>query len=162
VIFQHSSELAIRAALFLAQQPPGKLSPIHEIAEDCDVSQSYLAKVIQRLVMAGLLRSFRGAGKGMELARAPEKITLAELVHAMQGTETSRSCVLGLGMCSETHPCALHKQWVPLATGIRNVLDETTLTDLVNSVRNRLNESESDASHLRHGLSSDLAQGNQL
>jgi Rrf2 family protein len=64
MILQHSSELAIRAALFLAQQAPGKLSPVHEIAAQLGVSKAYLAKVTQRLVATGLVRSFRGPGKG--------------------------------------------------------------------------------------------------
>ena len=85
MILQRSSELAIRAALFLAQQAPGKLSPVHEIAAYTGVSEAYLAKILQRLAGAGLVRSFRGPGKGMELGRAPGSISLDSIVCAMEG-----------------------------------------------------------------------------
>ena len=48
MIFQHSTELAIRAALYLAQQAPGKLTPVREIAEEIGVSETYLAKYVKQ------------------------------------------------------------------------------------------------------------------
>ena len=135
MLFQHSSELAIQATLFLAQQAPGKLSPVHEIAAHAGVSEAYLAKILQRLTSAGLVRSFRGPGRGMELGRAPDAITLASLIEAMEGVKSSDECVLGLGVCSEENPCPLHKDWIPLHTAIRDLMEKTTLADLVRAVR---------------------------
>ena len=80
------------------------------------------------------MRSFRGPGKGMELGRAPERITLASLVQALEGTAEQDRCVLGLPVCSDEHPCALHRQWVPFRNGIRNLLEQTTVADLVRSL----------------------------
>lgn len=134
MIFQHSSELAIRAAVFLARQAPGKLSPVHEIAAEIGVSEAYLAKITQRLVSAGLVRSFRGPGKGLELGRAPEKITLLLLVNAIQGSLHSNDCFFGLHSCSADQPCALHSEWIPLRDSISELLKKTTLADLVRSV----------------------------
>lgn len=135
MLFQRSSELAIRAVLFLAQQPPGKLSPVHKIAADAGVSEAYLAKIAQQLASAGLVRSFRGPGKGLKLRRAPETITLSSVVHAVQGNMDGDECVLGLGMCSEVNRCALHQEWLPLRKAIREMLEKTTLADLARSVR---------------------------
>jgi Rrf2 family protein len=137
VLFQHASELAIRAAVFLAQQAPGKLSPVHEIAANAGVSEAYLAKVLQKLASAGLVRSFRGPGKGMELGRAASAITLASLVLVMEGSKGADECVLGLGTCSEKTPCVLHDEWIPIHTKIRNLLEKTTLADLAESVTTR-------------------------
>lgn len=134
VLFQHSSELAIQATLFLAQQAPGKLSPVREIAAHAGISEAYLAKILQRLVSAGMVRSFRGPGKGMELGRAPDAITLASLMEAMEGVKPPDECVLGLGVCSQDNPCPLHEDWIPLRTAIRDLLEKTTLADLVRAV----------------------------
>jgi len=130
VLFQHSSELALRAALFLAQQVPGKLSPVHEIAAQAGVSEAYLAKILQRLASSGLVRSFRGPGKGMELGKAPEAISLASVIRAVEGTKDA-DCVLGFDACSTENPCALHEDWLPLRTAINAFLVKTTLADLV-------------------------------
>ncbi|MBI2815801.1 MAG: Rrf2 family transcriptional regulator [Acidobacteria bacterium] len=135
ILFQHSSELAIRAMMFLAQQSPGKLSPVHEIADHAGVSEAYLAKITQRLASAGLVRSFRGPGKGMELGRTAQAITLASVVHAVQGPLDSGDCVLGAGMCTGENPCVLHREWLPLRTAIQDMLEKTTLADLVESLR---------------------------
>jgi Rrf2 family transcriptional regulator, iron-sulfur cluster assembly transcription factor len=137
MLFQHASELAIRATVFLAQQAPGKLSPVHEIAAHAGVSEAYLAKILQKLAGAGLVRSFRGPGKGMELGRAASTITLASLILVMEGSKGVDECVLGLGTCSEETPCVLHDEWIPIHTKIRNLLEKTTLADLVQSVITR-------------------------
>lgn len=137
MLFQHASELAIRAALFLAQQAPGKLSPVHEIAAHSGVSEAYLAKILQRLSSSGLVRSFRGPGKGMELGRAPDTISLAAVILAVEGPKEMDACVLGLGLCSEENPCLLHEEWLPLRTAIYNFLEKTTLADLVRVVEKK-------------------------
>jgi Rrf2 family iron-sulfur cluster assembly transcriptional regulator len=131
MVFQHASELALIATLFLAKQAPGQLTPVHEIAAQAGVSEAYLAKILQRLTSAGLLRSFRGPGKGMELGRAPEAITLADLVRAAEGSRLSDKCIFGLGDCSPQHPCPLHNNWLPLRTAIFDLMEKTTLADLV-------------------------------
>ena len=131
MVFQHASELAVRATLFLAKQPPGKLTPVHKIAAQTGASEAYLAKILQRLTSGGLLRSFRGPGKGMELGRAPEAITLADLVRAVEGSRLSENCIFGLGDCSPEHPCPLHNDWLPLRRAIFDLMEKTTLADLV-------------------------------
>jgi Rrf2 family iron-sulfur cluster assembly transcriptional regulator len=137
MLFQHASGLAIRATVFLAQQAPGKLSPVHEIAAHADVSEAYLAKILQRLASAGLVRSFRGPGKGMELGRAASTITLASLILVMEGSKELDECVFGLGTCSEDTPCILHDEWIPIRNAIRDLLEKTTLADLAKPVITR-------------------------
>ncbi len=131
MFWQHSSELALRAALFLAAQPPGKLSPVHEIAKETGVSGPYLAKILRQLSCAGLVRAFRGPGGGMQLARAPQAITLASVVRAMEGPAHLERCALGLQACSDANPCPLHQRWAPLRAAVERLLEETTLFALV-------------------------------
>ena len=134
MILHRSSELAIQAALFLAQQAPGKLSPVREIAIYTGASEAYLSKVLQHLVNEGLVRSFRGSGKGMELARAPVRITLSALIRAAQGPLASNACVLGLGICSEQNPCPMHRDWGSLRNTVQELLEKTTLADLTQNI----------------------------
>ena len=135
MLFRHASELAIRATVFLALQEPGKLSPVHEIAADSGASEAYLSKILQRLTGAGLVRSFRGPGKGMELGRPPGEITLAELIHAVEGVQAEQSCVFGLGRCTQGTPCALHHEWLPIRSALCELLEKTTLADLAEAAR---------------------------
>ncbi|MBI3933870.1 MAG: Rrf2 family transcriptional regulator [Acidobacteria bacterium] len=135
MLFQRSTVVAIQALVFLAHQAPGKLSPTHEIAAQAQVPEAYLAKVLQRLTLAGLVRAFRGSGKGVELGRAAEAISLSSVIIAAQGSLESDKCVLGLHVCSEENPCALHFEWLPHQAAIQAMLERITVADLVRSRR---------------------------
>lgn len=135
MLYSHTSELAIRAALYLALQPPGKLSPIREIARGTGLPPAYLAKIIGRLNRMGLVRAFRGPGGGVELGRAPNTITLWSVVQATDGSAEPERCVLGLRLCSGEHPCPLHAQWAPLRAEMQRLLEEITLEKLAGGLR---------------------------
>ncbi len=78
----------------------------------------------------------------MELGRAPDAISLAAIIGAVEGSKELKNCVLGLGLCSEDNPCALHEEWLPLRTAIHNFLEKTTLADLVHVAERRSRQKE--------------------
>lgn len=129
--YGHAAEVAIRAALYLAGQPRGEISPVQEIAAASGLPKAYLSKVIQRLVQPGLVRTFRGPGGGIELGKSPEAITLWSLVYATTGREDADRCALGIGSCSAKNPCPLHEKWAPLRDEFHRLLEGTTLAELV-------------------------------
>ena len=152
MLYSHTSELAIRAVLYLALQPPGKLSPVREIARATGLSGPYLAKIMGRLIRAGLVRAFRGPGGGLELGRPPEAISLWAIVQAMDGATRSEWCVLGLRTCSEKNPCPLHQKWYRLRAAMQQLLEETTLASLA-----QVQRTEADVLHSsRQGDSPEL------
>jgi len=129
--YGHAAEIAIRAGLYLAGRPPGELSPVHEIAKATKLPSPYLSKVVQRLAQAGLVRTFRGPGGGIELGKSPEAITLWSLVCATDGSADVNRCALGIGNCSPSNPCPLHGRWVPLRDEFQKLLEGTTLATLL-------------------------------
>jgi Rrf2 family protein len=133
----HASELALRAAIHLALQPPGKLSPVREIASGTGLPAPYLSKIMRQLIRAGLVRAVRGPGGGVELSQPPAAIGVAAVVKAVEGESDSEKCILGLGACSEAQPCPLHLRWVPMRREIRRMLEETSLATLAAAARER-------------------------
>ncbi len=131
MLYGHTAEIAIRAALHLASQPPGELSPVHEVAKATKLPRAYLSKVIQRLAQAGLVRTFRGPRGGIELGKSPEAITLWSLVCATEGRADVERCALGIGTCSSAKPCPLHGRWAPLREEFQRLLEGTTLAALL-------------------------------
>jgi len=131
MLYGHAAEIAIRAGLYLAGRPPGELSPVHEVAKAAKLPSPYLSKVIQRLAQAGLVRTFRGPGGGIELGKSPKAITLWSLVCATDGPADVNRCALGIGNCSPTNPCPLHGRWVPLRDEFQKLLEGTTLATLL-------------------------------
>jgi Rrf2 family transcriptional regulator, iron-sulfur cluster assembly transcription factor len=131
MLYGHAAEIAIRAALYLAGRPPGELSPVREVAKATKLPSPYLSKVIQRLAQAGLVRTFRGPGGGIELGKSPEVITLWSLVYATDGPADVNRCALGIGNCSPSNPCPLHGRWAPLRDEFQKLLEGTTLATLL-------------------------------
>lgn len=149
LFYTSASEMAIRAALFLALQPPGKLSTIHDIAHSTGLPQPYLAKIIRRLTCAGLVRAFRGPGGGIELGRAPQAISLGGIVRTVEGPRRPDWCVLGVHGCSEQNPCPLHQRWAPLRAEMNRLLEETTLDTLTHALREATEQGEASWLHFR-------------
>jgi Rrf2 family protein len=148
MLYGHAAEVAIRAALYLAARPPGELSPVHEVAKATKLPSAYLSKVIQRLAQAGLVRTFRGPGGGIELGKSPEVITLWSLVRATDGPSDVDRCALGIGNCSPTTPCPLHGRWAPLRENFQMLLEGTTVGALVRELEQTPGKYQS--GHQRH------------
>lgn len=112
MIFTRASQYAIRALTYLAVHHGSDLSPLERIAKDEKIPQPFLGKILQRLVQKRLVRSSKGLNGGFGLALSPQEITLYSIVDAMEDLSAKESdCVLGLSICSEQNPCALHHYW---------------------------------------------------
>src|SRR5512138_237162 len=101
-------EYAIRGIVYLAQQPPGKIALISEIAEATDVPQTFLAKIFQSFAKLGLVQSFRGTGGGFLLGRSPSQITLRQVVEAVEGPIMPNRCLIAEGTCDRSARCLVH------------------------------------------------------
>src|SRR5947207_10536821 len=95
VMFSQTVEYALRAVVYLAQQAPAARTT-EQIAAATRVPQAYLAKVLQSLCHADLVRSQRGIGGGMSLRKEPAKLTILEVVNAVDPIRRIKECPLGL------------------------------------------------------------------
>ena len=123
-------EYAIRGIVFLASQPADKICLLSDIASAVDVPQTFLAKIFQQFSKIGLVRSYRGTGGGFVLGRPPEKITLLEVVEAVEGPIVPNRCVTGDGECNRSSTCNVHPVWVSVQDQVRDILEKVTLKDL--------------------------------
>ena len=85
-------EWAAHVASLLAMLPGGAALPLRALAAFFDLPEAYLAKHLQKLSRAGLVVSRRGPGGGYALARTAAKITLADLVRAVEGEARAFRC----------------------------------------------------------------------
>lgn len=138
MFYRRSTELALQAAALVAWESPGRFRRVHDLAARLRVPPSYLAKVVQPLARAGVLRSRRGPGGGIQLARPPHTIRLWEIVSAVEPMADLERCVLGLGPCSEVHSCPAHEAWVELRRKVLRHLHETSLGDVMQAMDRRL------------------------
>ena len=105
------ADYAVRAVLYLAELGTGNRAATSKIAEAKHIPPSFLAKIVSQLSIAGLLHTSRGARGGVTLARDPEKITLLEVVEAIDGPIRLNECAHSDGMCTFTDDCPLVSIW---------------------------------------------------
>ncbi len=105
------ADYAVRAVLYLSRLGQGNRAATSQIAEEQHIPPSFLAKIISQLSIAGLLNTSRGARGGVTLARSPEKITLLEVVEAIDGPIRLNECAHEDGMCAFSDDCPLGSIW---------------------------------------------------
>jgi Rrf2 family iron-sulfur cluster assembly transcriptional regulator len=121
----------IRALAVLARLPVGTYAGAARIAREIGAPQNYLGKLLQALADEGLVESQKGLGGGFRLARAPKEITLLDIVEPMEHLSRWSGCILGWPECSEASPCAMHDRWKAVRNAYLQMLQRTTLADLV-------------------------------
>ena len=135
-MLSQTSEHAIRAVLYLAQQTPGEPVPADRIARALGAPGNSLGKTLQLLARQGLLASARGPAGGFRLRRGADRIALAEVVAAVsEGPRPQAVCLLGNRPCHAATPCAAHARWSTVQDDLWAPLHRTTVADLLVSSR---------------------------
>lgn len=125
-----SCEYGLRAVLYLASLDQNGYVSIGTISEELDISFPFLTKIFQKLNDAGLLSSQRGPKGGVALTRAPEKVSLHEIVVAIDGDDLFEECVLGLPGCKDDNPCPLHERWADERDRVEQMFRDTSLAEM--------------------------------
>jgi Rrf2 family protein len=110
---------------------------LKDIATEQGISEKYLSLIVIPLRAAGLLFSARGAYGGYSLARNPEKISLKEIVDALEGEACLVDCVREPSSCSRTGICPTREVWQTVGQKISETLGEVTLDHLAASSRKK-------------------------
>lgn len=105
------ADYAVRAMIYLAQLGPEKRAATSQIAQEKQIPPSFLAKIVSQLSVAGLLQTSRGAHGGVSLARAPEQITLLDVVEAIDGPILLNDCVADHNNCVFGNECPMKPIW---------------------------------------------------
>jgi len=139
MIYTGSARYAIRAMVRLAiEDGEGQPFSAAGVAEAEQIPPFYLAKVLQDLGRAGLLKSARGRGGGFYLSRPAEEITLFEVVAAVEDPRRLESeCVLGIDECSDEAPCPMHETWKAFRDSALDALHTLTVARLVEELQRK-------------------------
>jgi Rrf2 family protein len=124
------ADYALRAALELAAAPDEEPVKGEQLAEAQDIPLQFLEHILLELKHARLVRARRGARGGYWLARAPETITLADVIRAVEGPLAS---VRGgrpedVDYAGNAEP--LQRVWIAVRASLRTVVERVTLADL--------------------------------
>lgn len=130
-LISRGTDYATRTMLYVAGMENGNTATTQEIAEHQGISQIFLPKIVQRLVQAGLLRTYRGASGGVTLSQAPGDINLRQIIEAMEGPIALNRCLTGSGRCFREHICSVHEVWREAQNDLLASLESSALDVLV-------------------------------
>ncbi len=102
-----------------------------QLAQETGLPAPTVQKLVSRLTAAGLLRSIRGAGGGLQLARPAAAISLADIVEAVEGPIALTACVeQGRHDCALERSCSVRPHWTVVNEALRGALAQVPLSRL--------------------------------
>jgi Rrf2 family protein len=124
-------EYGIEGILYLARHHHGEPALIREISRATAIPETFLSKIFQRLATRGLIRSRRGFRGGFLLARPAGRITLREVVEAVQGPIEFHRCLDHLRERGRRHRCHVWRVFRKAQRKVATILEQTTLEDML-------------------------------
>ena len=147
MLFSTKAEYGIHVMAHLARHDGSQPVSLGSIAEAEGLPLAYLEHLVQRLRRAGLVDSRRGAHGGYTLSRAADEITMAEVVHALEGDLAPIECITespdGTLSCARERqtdplgPCPTKLLWTRVQGSIVRTLQDMTLADLTTTPAGR-------------------------
>lgn len=125
------TEYAIRATIELASSAPDGSLTAHAIADAQQIPLRFLLNILADLRRVGLVDSRRGPRGGWWLSRPAEMITIADVVRAVDGPLVEVAADRGQAGDDRT-AASVSNLWVAVRSGIREILEQTTVADLAN------------------------------
>ena len=120
--------------MYLAQKPNDEPVLIAEISQQRNIPLKFLENILLELKKDGILESKKGKGGGYHLAKAPEKIFLADVLRLIDGPIALLPCVSlhfykQCGQCDEKH-CGLHRIMIEVRDANLAILENKTVADI--------------------------------
>ena len=134
------TDYAIRCVLYLTSRTE-RVVMVDEISREMATPKSFLAKILQKLVRAGIARSFRGVKGGFQLDREPKDISLLDVIEAVEGSIALNACVLDKTACGFSSICAIHPIWITLRGEFNESLKKYNFADIAEAASQARKES---------------------
>lgn len=125
------TEYAVRTLLELASIPYGQLLSTRIISEHQNIPEVFLKKTIQLLARAGLVKTQRGSQGGVQLVISPDKITLADILTAIEGEVALNVCLGERGVCPNKIVCQVRPILERAQEALLKELSRESLMDIV-------------------------------
>lgn len=121
----------------LIEQAGGRRARVSaaQLAMETGLPVPTVQKLVSKLTAAGLMRSSRGVGGGLKLARPPAAISLADIVEAVEGPIALTACLDRVKSdCTLEENCNVKGHWPKVNAAVRGALAQVALTQLVEEV----------------------------
>ncbi len=128
-----AADYAVRIMIHMATRPKGTRVNCAELSKEGEFLHPFVPKILQSLVRAGFVASQRGAGGGFVLAADPRRVSLLDVVEAIEGPTALNVCLNG-GNCSRKSWCPAHCVWAEAQRAMTAVLRGTSIAALAGNL----------------------------
>lgn len=125
------TDYAVVILAFIASDPK-KLFQAKEISNHTSINLPTVSKLLKKLAKNNFLLSTRGKDGGYRLKQEPEKLSLMDVIEALEGPFAITECNLGHDHCNTETQCTLRTPWLHINNIISSTLAEIKLSDLRN------------------------------
>ncbi|WP_028916105.1 SUF system Fe-S cluster assembly regulator [Pseudoxanthomonas sp. J35] len=110
---------------------PGQVLSAADLAEHSGLEQPTVSKLLKPLAQAGLVEGLRGVHGGYRLSRAADRISLIEIVEAMEGPLAMTECSQHESNCGIAHQCGVRSNWRLINDVVADALRGVTLAQML-------------------------------
>jgi len=132
-MFNKSTEYALRAVIYIAKESTIEHKVgLDNIAKAINSPRSYTSKIMQQLTTGDghIVSSIRGPGGGFYLTEQDKKRAIIDILRTMGEDQMLDRCVLGLHVCSDINPCAMHRDYKVIKKQLIQLFQTKTINDL--------------------------------
>ena len=140
-----ATDYAVRIMVELASLPPGDKVQLNDLIESTGVRGSFLSKVVQRLVHAGMVSSHRGTRGGFSMRVSGEEVTLLDVIEAIEGPTQLNLCLGSGPSCERKSWCGVHPVWQKAQSAFVQELASVTIAHLAIESKVNLAKQQADA-----------------
>ena len=138
-MFNKETEYALRGLVYInLQNLKGRRPGTSEVAKEIKAPPFFTAKILQRLVRSGFLRSLKGKGGGFFFDPDKPDLPIINLISAIEGNRSFSGCSFGLKQCDSDNPCPLHEKYAPIRESINKLITEETVQSLAEKVYKKI------------------------
>ena len=132
-IVRQNTDYAFRALINLAGRYGRDVISTKVLAEEEDISYQFACKILQKLQSAKLVRSSMGPKGGYYLSKPPARVSLLEVIEAVQGRVSLNKCLLADDACNRKPNCPVSKKLAQLQKHIESFLRGVTFDEFLDN-----------------------------
>lgn len=125
------TEYGLQLMVYLAKSLNQRPISLKQIAKEKKLPYRFLSQVASKLKKAGLVKTKEGIDGGYSLSKSPKKITVAEILEALEGPIELVECLKNEASCPWAGMCGQKRMFAQLKGSMKKVIEAHTLADLV-------------------------------
>lgn len=128
------SDYALRVVLYMSKLGVGQKIEAKVISESENIPLRFLLKLLRKLTIAGILKSYQGVGGGYAITRVPEHISLKDVIEAIEGPVYVNGCLYDETFCNQNRSktCNVHHALDKIQSRLISHLESTNFRDIIN------------------------------